>query len=129
MAESEIPKSNILVVDDEREHAQVMCEALARLGHRCDVTYNLGEARSKLERKNYDVVVTDLVMDGKREGLEILQLAREKNPPPPVILVTAHGDIPTAVQAMNEGAHSFIEKPLDLEYFRAQVNRAAERAA
>ena len=46
-----------------------------------------------------------------------------------MILVTAHADIPTCKQAMNEGAYDYIEKPLDLEYFRAQVNRAAEKAA
>jgi two-component system response regulator HydG len=129
MAETETKKSWILVVDDEREHAQVMCEALERQGHRCDVTYNLAEARAKLERNNYDVVVTDLVMEGKRDGLEVLRLTRQRDPAPPVILVTAHGDVPTAVSAMNEGAYSFIEKPLDLEHFRLQVNRAAERSA
>jgi CheY-like chemotaxis protein len=66
--ESEIKKSYILVVDDEREHAQVMCEALTRLGHKCDVTYNLAEAQAKLGKRDYDVVVTDLVMDGRRGG-------------------------------------------------------------
>jgi len=129
MSDSEIKKSNILVVEDEREHAQVMCEALARLGHKCDVTYNLAEAVARMAKKQYDVVVTDLVMEGRREGLDVLREALTKTPPPPVVLVTAHGDIPTAVQAMNEGAQSFIEKPLDLDYFRAQVNRAAEKAA
>jgi DNA-binding NtrC family response regulator len=129
MADSEIIRSNILVVDDEREHAQVMCEALDRLGHRCDVTYGLAEARGRLEKKKYDVVVTDLVMEGKRDGLEVLRLALGQNPPPPVILVTAHADIPTCKQALNEGAYDYIEKPLDLEYFRAQVNRAAEKSA
>jgi two-component system response regulator HydG len=129
MPDSDIKKSSILVVDDEREHAQVMCEALTRLGHRCDVTYSLPEARGRLEKRDYDVVVTDLVMDGRRDGLEVLHLTHEKNPPPPVILVTAHADIPTCKQALNEGAYDYIEKPLDLEYFRAQVNRAAERAA
>jgi two-component system response regulator HydG len=129
MAENEIKKSQILVVDDEREHAQVMCEALARLGHKCDVTYNLAEALARLERKPYDVVVTDLMMDDRRDGLELLKRTRQLDPPPPLILVTAHGDIPTAVQAMNEGAYSFIEKPLDLDYLRAQVNRAAEQSA
>src|SRR5689334_25155422 len=98
---NDIKKSNILVVDDERDHAQVMCEALTRLGHKCDVTYSLPEARSRLERRPYDVVVTDLVMDGRRDGLEVLNLSKRQQPPPPVILVTAHGDIPTAVQAMN----------------------------
>jgi two-component system response regulator HydG len=129
MADSDINKSTILIVDDEREHAQVMCEALERLGHDCDVTYSLAEAEARLDKKRYDVVVTDLMMDGRRDGLELLHETLALNPPPPVILVTAHGDVPTAVQAMNEGAYSFIEKPLDLEYFRAQVNRAAEKAS
>src|SRR5438552_8097935 len=99
MPDGEVKKSNILVVDDEREHAQVMCEALTRLGHRCDVTYNLPEARGKLDRKSYDVVVTDLVMDGKRDGLEVLAATKQKHPPPPVMLVTAHADLPTCKQA------------------------------
>ena len=129
MPDAEVTKSQILVVDDEREHAQVMCEALQRMGHKCDVTYSLGEARSKLERRHYDVVVTDLVMEGQRDGLEVLRLAKQLDPPPPVILVTAHADIPTCKQALNEGAYDYIEKPLDLDYFRAQVNRAAERSA
>src|SRR5439155_25374311 len=126
---NDIKKSSILVVDDEREHAQVMCEALTRLGHKCDVTYNLAEAQTKLSRKPYDVVVTDLVMEGRREGLDVMREALAKNPPPPVVLVTAHADIPTCKQALHEGAYDFIEKPLDLDYFRAQVNRAAEKAA
>ena len=127
--DEETPRARLLIVDDEREHAQVMCEALSRLGHKCDPTYSLDEALSRLERKQYDVIVTDLVMEGRRDGLELLHRARQLQPAPPVVLVSAHGDIPIAVQAMNEGAHSFIEKPLDLEHFRAQVNRAAERAA
>ena len=81
MADTQVIKSHILIVDDEEDHAQVMCEALQRLGHRCDVTYNLPEARSKLDRRSYDVVVTDLVMDGKRDGLEVLKLTKEKSPP------------------------------------------------
>ncbi len=129
MSETEIPKATVLVVDDEQDHAQVMCEALERQGHRCDVTYNLAEAEARLKQKSYDVIVTDLVMDGKRDGLEVLRKAKSLIPPPQVILVSAHGDIPIAVQAMNEGAYGFIEKPLDLNHFRAQVNRAAEVAS
>src|ERR1700692_1773470 len=113
MADSEIKKAQVLVVDDEREHAQVMSEALTRQGHKCEVTYSLPEALGRLDRRSFDVVVTDLVMDGRRGGLEVLKRTRQLAPPPPVVLVTAHGDIPTAVQAMNEGAYSFIEKPLD----------------
>src|SRR5207253_11257695 len=90
---------------------------------------NLREAQNRLERRNYDVVVTDLLMDGRKDGLEVLNLAKDKNPPPPVILVTAVNDVPTSKHAMSEGAYDYIVKPLDLELFRAQVNRAAEKAA
>jgi DNA-binding NtrC family response regulator len=129
MSESQVHRSQILVVDDEQDHAQVMCDALERLGHRCDLSYNLAEARSRLERKSYDVVVTDLIMEGKQEGLDVLRQVNQLDPPPPVLLVTAHADIPTCKQAIAEGAYDYIEKPLDLEYFRTQVNRAAEKAA
>src|SRR5947209_10370526 len=129
MPESEPIRASILIVDDEQDHAQVMCEALQRQGHRCDVTYNLAEATERMGRKKFDVVVTDLMMEGKKEGLDVLRLTKDFSPPPPVVLVTAHADIPTCKQALAEGAYDYIEKPLDLDYFRAQVNRAAERAA
>src|SRR3954471_17939321 len=129
MAENQATnKTNILVVDDEQEHAQVMCEALQRLGHRCDVAYNFAEAKSRLGQRSYGVVVTDLMMDWRCDGMELLRAAKQVESPPPVILVTAHADIPTCKQALSEGAYDYIEKPLDLDYFRAQVNRAAERA-
>ena len=68
----EITKANILVVEDETEHADVMCEALTRLGHKCDVTYALEEARAKLARRKYDVVVTV----NSKSGAEGLLLGR-----------------------------------------------------
>ena len=129
MTDTQVYKSQILVVDDEREHADVMCEALERLGHRCDLAYSLNEAEDRLNRKPYDVVVTDLMMDGRQDGMEVLRRAKRTETQPPVLLVTAHADIPTCKQALNEGAYDYIEKPLDLEFFRTQVNRAAERAA
>jgi two-component system response regulator HydG len=122
-------KSSILVVDDEREHAEVMSEALTRIGHKTELAYNLAEAKAKIDRKKFDLIVTDLMMDGRRDGLEVLRASKSLNPPPPVVLVTAHADIPTCKQALSEGAYDYIEKPLDLDYFRAQVNRAAEKAA
>ncbi len=129
MSDNPIHKAHLLIVDDEQQHAQVMSEAIERLGHRADLAFNLAQARERLEKKNYDVVVTDLMMDGLRDGLEVLRLAGRKEPPPPVLLVTAHADVPTCRQALQEGAYDYIEKPLDLEFFRTQVNRAAEKAA
>ncbi|HEV8603727.1 MAG TPA: sigma-54 dependent transcriptional regulator [Tepidisphaeraceae bacterium] len=129
MAENHVNKTNILVVDDEQEHAQVMCEALQRVGHRCDVAYNFAEAKSRMGQRGYGVVVTDLMMEGRCDGMEVLRAAKQMDSPPPVLLVTAHADIPTCKQALTEGAYDYIEKPLDLEYFRTQVNRAAEKSA
>lgn len=130
MSEGEAVKATVLIVDDEQEHAQVMSEALERVGHRCEVTYSLGEARSRLHRRDFDVVVTDLMMNGRPDGLEVLAETKKlPPPPPPVILVTAHADIPTCKRALADGAYDYIEKPLDLDYFRSQVARAAERSA
>src|ERR1043165_3983801 len=108
MTDTPITKSHILIVDDEQDHAQVMCEALQRIGHRCDVTYNLAEAQARMNKKHYDVVVTDLMMEGKKEGLDVLHVSQEiQPPPPPVILVTAHADIPTCKQALSDGAYDY----------------------
>jgi len=120
--------ASVLIVDDETEHAQVMCEALQRIGHECDVVYSLADAEKKLAAKKYDVIVTDLLMDGRKDGLEVLRRSKALNPPPPVLLVTAVNDVPTSRQAIQEGAYDYITKPLDLEDFRAQVNRAVEKA-
>lgn len=128
MADFSPSKSSVLIVDDEQDHAEVMCEALTRIGFKCDVTHNLPEARSQLAKRRYDVIVTDLAMDGRRDGLELLGEAKGLEPPPPVILVTAHNDVPTSKEAMKQGAYDYIVKPLDLDEFRAQVNRAAEKS-
>ena len=121
--------ARVLVVDDETDHAEVMCEALTRQGHRCDVTHDLPAARKKLAGGKYDVVVTDLRMDGARDGLLLLEESRKMTPPPPVILVTAVNDVPTSKEALAKGAYDYITKPLDMGEFRAQVNRAAETSA
>ena len=127
--ENDFNPARILIVDDETEHAQVMSEALTRIGHQCDLAYNLADAQRRMARSVYDVIVTDLLMDGRKDGLEVLREARQINPPPPVLLVTAVNDVPTSKQALQEGAYDYIVKPLDLEDFRTQVNRAAEKAA
>ena len=124
-----MPEAHILIVDDEKDHAQVMSEALTRVGHSCDVAYSLAEAQKRLDKSAYDVVVTDLMMDGKRDGLELLKEVHAATPATPVLLVTAVNDVPTSREAIREGAYDYIVKPLDLEDFRAQVNRAVEKAA
>ncbi len=121
--------AQVLIVDDEPEHAEVMAEALRRAsggGHVCTIVHSLEAARDELLHGNFDVIVTDLVMESEKAGLEVLATAREHQPDAETIMVTAHGDVPTAKAALQGGAYDFIEKPLDLDVFRNLVNRAAE---
>ena len=118
--------AQVLVIDDEPDHADVMAEALRRPGHVCTIVHDLAGADDELRHGKFDVIVTDLVMDSETTGLEVLKLAKEHQPEAETIMVTAHGDVPTAKAALQGGAYDFIEKPLDLEVFRNLVNRAAE---
>ena len=118
--------AQVLIVDDEKDHAEVMAEALRKPGHVCTIVHGLEQAKDELVHGTFDVIVTDLVMGSETAGLEVLKLAKEHQPEGETIMVTAHGDVPTAKAALQGGAYDFIEKPLDLVVFRNLVNRAAE---
>ena len=118
--------AQILIVDDEVEHANVMADALRKPGHVCTIVYDLAGAKEELLHGTFDVIVTDLVMEDQTTGLKVLALAKEHQTEAETIMVTAHGDVPTAKAALKGGAYDFIEKPLDLEVFRNLVNRAAQ---
>ena len=124
--DSKTPAAAVLVVDDEVEHAEVMAEALRRLGHVGTIVHDLPSAEDELKHGNFDLVVTDLVMDSESDGLKVLAAARQMQPNAETILVTAHGDVPTAVSAIRGGAYDFIEKPLDLDVFRNLCQRAIQ---
>jgi len=130
--------AQVLLVDDEVEHAEVMAEALRRPGHVCTIVHSVPQALEELRHGTFDVIVTDLRMpnsagangvssDGGDAGLRVLDAARKLQPHAETIMVTAHGDVPTARAAFKYGVFDFIEKPLDLAIFRDQVNKAAER--
>lgn len=110
--------AQILVVDDEPDHAEVMAEALRRMGHVCTIVHDLAAARDELKHGQFDLIVTDLVMDKQDDGLQVLAAARQSQPNAETVMVTAHGDVPTAKAAIRGGAYDFIEKPLDLDVFR-----------
>lgn len=119
-------RAQVLIVDDEIEHAEVMADALRKPGHICTIVNGLEAAREELTFGSFDVIVTDLVMESDTAGLDVLALAREHQLDAETIMVTAHGDVPTAKAALQGGAYDFIEKPLDLVVFRNLVSRAAE---
>jgi len=118
--------AQVLIVDDEPDHAEVMAESLRRLGHVCTIVDGYESAKEELTMGSFDVIVTDMVMETEQSGLQVLELAKEHQHGVETIVVTAHGDIPTAKSALQSGAYDFIEKPLDLDVFRNLINRAAE---
>ncbi len=118
--------AQVLIVDDQEPHAEVMAEALQRLGHICTIVHDLAGAQDELQHGSFDVVVTDLVMEQPDAGMKVLETAKRTQPNVETIMVTAHGDVPTAKQAIRAGAYDFIEKPLDLDVFRNLVQRAAQ---
>ena len=130
-------RAQVLIIDDEADHVDVMAEALKKPGHICTVVSTVERAMDELKHGSFDVIITDLRMpeaagkfgiatDGGDAGLVILRNARKLQPNAEAIMVTAHGDVPTARAAFKDGAYDFIEKPLDLQVFRELVNRAAD---
>jgi two-component system response regulator HydG len=120
------PTAQILVVDDEVEHAEVMAEGLRRLGHICTIVHDLPSAQEELRHGQFDLIITDLVMNGQEDGLQVLAAARQTQRNAETILVTAHGDVPTCKTALKQGAYDFIEKPLDLDVFRNLAQHAIQ---
>ena len=117
---------HVLVIDDDKNLAQAVAESLSRKGHACAVATSGRAGAEKIEAGGFDVVLTDLKM-ADLDGLAIVRLVREKLPDAVAVVVTGHGDVRTAVEAMNLGATSFLEKPVDMAALRAIVDKAAER--
>jgi two-component system response regulator HydG len=115
----------ILIVDNDKAHARAMYESLERVGYRCTVVTSGPEGIAEIDRANYHVVVTDLVMNDV-DGMQVLQKAKRVLPDCEVILVTGHASVPLAVEAMQEGAFNFLEKPITPNRLRAVAAKAVE---
>ncbi|QDT00101.1 sigma-54-dependent transcriptional regulator [Adhaeretor mobilis] len=118
------PPIKVLIVDDEEAHADTVADSLARVGYDCTVATSGQEGAAMLERDSFEVVVTDLRMKDTN-GLELLARANEVLPDAEVILVTGHGTVQSAVEAMQQGAFNYLLKPLDLQQLRAVVDNAS----
>jgi two-component system response regulator HydG len=114
----------VLVIDDDAAHAEAVADSLARVGYDCTVATTGGEGITLLGRDAYEVIVTDLRMKDMT-GLDVLAQAKNLLPDAEVIVVTGHGTIQSAVEAMQQGAFNYLLKPLDLKQLRAVVDNAA----
>ncbi len=115
----------VLVIDNDRNHAEAMAETLQRVDYQCAVATSGPEGARRIEQEIFDVIITDLVMN-EVDGEKILQLAKDRLPECEVILVTGHASVPKAVQAMQQGAFTFLEKPLTPDRLRAVTAKAAD---
>jgi two-component system response regulator HydG len=117
--------ARVLVVEDDLAQADAIAEALQRVGYHCVVVTEPRRALGILEDDGFDLVVTDLMMH-EVSGMEILQATKRLDPSTEVILVTGHGSIDSAVQAIRQGASDYITKPLNLGELRDRAAKALE---
>ena len=117
---------HILIIDDERAIRKTLSEILSYEGFKVDEAADGEEGLKMFGEKTYDVVLCDIKMP-KIDGLEFLVQASNKNPDVPVIMISGHGTIETAVDAVKKGAYDYVAKPPDLNRLLITIRNALER--
>jgi two-component system response regulator PilR (NtrC family) len=112
-----------LIVDDEPDIRELLAITLTRMGVDSVAAANLGEARDLLKRGGFDLCLTDMKLpDGN--GLDLVAHIQSNHPSLPVAMITAHGNMESAIQALKSGAFDFVTKPVDLSVLRRLVETA-----
>jgi DNA-binding NtrC family response regulator len=119
--------SDILLVEDKESLRRVLRLTLESAGYSVEEAEDARVAAQALQRAPFRLVLTDLRMP-HGSGLDVLRAAKAADPDLPVVLMTAYGSIDEAVQAMKDGAHDFLQKPVDSNHLLLLVERALEQA-
>ncbi|MES2701300.1 MAG: sigma-54 dependent transcriptional regulator [Bacteroidota bacterium] len=117
---------NILVIDDEKAIRKALTEILTFEGFTVDEAADGAEGAKKIKENNYDCILCDIKMP-KMDGIEVLRLAREEKPDTPFIVISGHGNIETAVDAVKNGAYDYISKPPDLNRLLITIRNAMDK--
>jgi hypothetical protein len=117
---------NILVIDDERAIRKALTEILTFEGFTVEEAADGEEGIKKIKENNYDCILCDIKMP-KKDGLEVLQFAKEEKPDVPFIVISGHGNIETAVEAVRKGAYDYISKPPDLNRLLITLRNAMDK--
>jgi DNA-binding NtrC family response regulator len=120
--------ANILLVEDEKNARQVLSMGLESMGHMITACGGVEEAKEALSSDTFDVVITDLRMEHRDAGLEVVRMTPTYCPQAKVLLLTAYASAETAVEAMREGAFDYLTKPVSSEELGAAVERALNTA-
>ncbi len=115
----------ILVVDDDPISRKIVSRCLNEAKYQVTTACSGEEAVKLMSEKVYDVVITDLVMPGEIDGIGVLEYAKKQSDHIEVILMTAHGTVKTAVEAMKKGAADYFLKPIDLAEVLFRVQKVA----
>ncbi len=119
--------AEILIIDDEKSIRKTLGEILSFEGYKIEEASDGEEGLKKFKEKNYDVVLCDIKMP-KIDGIEFLQKAGESNPDVPIIMISGHGNIETAVEAVKTGAYDYISKPPDLNRLLITIRNAMDKS-
>jgi two-component system response regulator HydG len=119
-------KVRVLVVDDDAAHAEAAAESLERAGYACSVASSGSEGLRRLDAESWDVVLTDLVMRDVT-GIELVRRVKSRSPETEIIVMTGYPSYETALEAMDEGAYDYLNKPIDLNILRAKIRKALEK--
>ncbi|MBY0324684.1 MAG: sigma-54 dependent transcriptional regulator [Reyranella sp.] len=118
---------DILIVDDERDICTLIAGILEDEGHTARRAHNSTEAIDAVRQRRPALVILDVWLQGSElDGLQILEVIRREDPPVPVVMISGHGTIDTAVSAIKTGAYDFIEKPFKADRLLLVVDRAIE---
>ncbi len=118
--------SRILIIDDEKAIRTTLKEIFDYEGITSVEAADGTEGISRFKEERFDVVLCDIKMP-KMDGIEVLQQLQQINPDVPVVMISGHGTIETAVEAVKKGAYDFISKPLDLNRLLVTIRNAADR--
>ena len=118
-------RSRVLIVDDDPDARQILENILSSEGYACELVSDAPAAIRSVDARNFDLVLSDVVMDGM-SGFELLDRVKESHPALPVVLVTAAGAVGQAVDAIKRGAFQYLVKPFDSNGLRRIVHDALE---
>ncbi|MEO8764366.1 MAG: sigma-54 dependent transcriptional regulator [Ginsengibacter sp.] len=117
---------SILIIDDEKSIRKTLTEILSYEGYKIDEASDGEEGLKKFREKTFDLVLCDIKMP-KLDGIEFLEKAREINDEVPIIIISGHGNIETAVEAVKKGAYDYISKPPDLNRMLITLRNAMDK--
>jgi DNA-binding NtrC family response regulator len=124
--EESVMSDKVLLVDDDPEFLEVMCERLKARGTEVHTANSAAEALELIDTELFDAVILDLQMPGI-DGIDTLKRIKEKREELQVILLTGHGTVEKAVESIKIGAMDFLEKPADFDALNEKIKKAKKK--